>query len=268
MNTNVSLEEQLGAFGLEKIEAKIYLFLLHKPPQSVLDIARGLNLARTTIYDNGQKLIERGFVERIIKNKNQQLQAMPVSFLETVVKSEKQKAEALDDSFKELSRVLAMPANENTSTQVRYYHGKPGFQQMMWNALSAKDGHIGYSELGRIEIVGEKFLANWMEEMIKRGITDRVILPNTKDAISHLVGLTEKELRAKYQSTRVIEPDVMHISGDTTIYNNVFAVTWWKQGEVVGVEIENAELVKTQKSLFELIWKQAKPFSSKLLPKA
>jgi len=65
------------------------------------------------------------------------------------------------------------------------------------------------------------------------------------------------ELRKKYQHTRVISKDKLYISGDITIYNNVFAVAYWKHGEVVGVEIENAELVKTQRSIFELLWEIA-----------
>jgi hypothetical protein len=56
-----------------------------------------------------------------------------------------------------------------------------------------------------------------------------------------------------------MSPEKLYVSGDTTIYNNTFAVAYWKQGEVVGVEIKNAELVKTQKSIFEQLWSLAEP---------
>ena len=59
---------------------------------------------------------------------------------------------------------------------------------------------------------------------------------------------------------RIIEKDHLTITGDTTIYNNIFSVMYWKQGEIVGVEIENPELVAMQKNMFEILWKIAKPF--------
>mgnify|MGYP001612619907 FL=1 len=150
-----------------------------------------------------------------------------------------------------------------TRTQVRYYHGASGFRQMMWNALAARDEHIGYSTFGRSAIVGEKTMERWMGEMIKRKIKDRVIINPKKESLDYLTNPGQGAARSKYQNTRAIDEKILSISGDTTIYNHVFAVAWWKKGEVVGVEIENPELVKTQKSIFEILWRQAKPIKTK-----
>jgi len=253
-----SLVQQLETFGLNNTEAAIYLHLLSKQPKTILEIARDLDLPRTSVYDNAVKLAEKGLVQKIVTFKSQKLKAYPLSILQTSLDKQKahltelqEKLTALEAS---LAHVLAVPAN----TEVRYFYGPQGFRQMMWNALRGKH-HVGYSQFGRVEVVGEIFNKKLAAELVKRGVKDRVI-SNPEIVAKYLTaddGL--RELRKKYQNVRVIPKDKLYVSGDITIYNNVFAVAYWKQGEVVGVEIENAELVKTQRSIFELLWEIAKP---------
>ena len=53
----------LADFGLSSLEARIYLWLAKNQPQTILELASNLEVARTSIYDNIQKLLEKGLVE-------------------------------------------------------------------------------------------------------------------------------------------------------------------------------------------------------------
>ncbi len=260
-----NLTKQLETFGLSQIEAKIYLYLLNKPAQTILEISRNLSLPRTNIYDNSLKLIEKGLVERVIEYNTQKLKAHPLDILESVIEKNKQGVEQMQANLIDLRQKLTLTLNPLTNTEVRYFQGVEGFRQMMWNTLSATDRqHIGYSEFGRVSIVGQKFMERWMKEIYVRGIKDRVIINPTKYTLGHISHLDNQDFRKQYQNIRVLDQKVLYVSGDTTIYNHVFAVAWWKQGEVIGVEIENPELVKTQKSMFEILWKLGKPVGKSL----
>lgn len=254
-----SVQNSLLEFGLSQTETRIYLFLLNKEPQSVVEISQNLHLPRTSIYDNVLKLIEKGLLEKHILYKTQKFSAFPITILESLIDKQKSRMEKLQEEYAFLERNLMPGLLPIAVTQVRYYHGAQGFMQMMWNALSADKETTGYSEFGRADIVGQKFLEKWMEEMVKRKIKDRVITNPTIDITSYLTSNAQKK-RDLFQYTRFVDKSQLYISGDTTVYNNIFAVAYWKQGEVVGVEIENPELVKTQKSIFEQMWKLAKPF--------
>ncbi|MBI5452158.1 hypothetical protein HY945_01735 [Candidatus Gottesmanbacteria bacterium] len=198
-------------------------------------------------------------MERIVEYKRQKLRAFSVDILESVLVQEKARLTKLIKDMNFLKKNLVKGVDLTTHTQVRYYHSASGYKQMMWNSLKAQKEHFGYSELGWSQIVGSKFMKRWMEEMIKRHIHDRVIINPRKETLDHLTRPGEGEFRKKYQETRILDEKQLYISGDTTIYNNTFAVAWWRHGEVVGAEIENLELVKTQKAIFELLWKQAEP---------
>ena len=253
------LLDELEQFGLSRVEACIYLFLLDKQPKSILEIARDLNLPRTSVYDNSVKLSERGLVQKIIKHKSQKLKAYPLKILQDLIDKERTRIDTMQESLTDLEEQLRQQILPLTNTEVRYYHGRQGFQQLMWNSLEAKGETIGYSEFGRVEIVGEKFAIMHAEEMLKRKIKDRVLTNSNPEMIKHIRVKPIDKYRNIFQETRVLDETRLYVSGDTTIYNNVFAVCYWKQGEVVGVEIENEELVKTQKSIFEELWKLATP---------
>lgn len=57
---------------------------------------------------------------------------------------------------------------------------------------------------------------------------------------------------------RAIDPKIIDIKHDTYIYGDVFAYYYHYQGELFGVEIHNAEIAKTEKQMFEILWKMAK----------
>lgn len=263
MNTEENIVDKLAAFGLTREEGRVYASLLGKPAQSILALARELSLPRTTVYDLTTSLIEKGLLERIVEYKRMKVRAYEPKILEGAIQKQKDRVTQLEKNLTFLESHLPRSLNLAAQTQVRYYHGASGFRQMMWNALAARDEHVGYSIFGRSDVVGEKAVQQWMSEMIKRNIKDRVIINPKKESLRFLTKPGQHESRSIYQNTRMIDEKVLSISGDTTIYNNVFAVAWWKEGEVVGVEIENPDLVKTQKSIFEILWKLAKPLGVK-----
>lgn len=257
------LESKLVDFDLSLVEAKIYLHLLNKQPQTVLSLARELRIPRTSVYDNVLKLVEKGLLERVVKFKSQEFKASPLDQLSRTVEKEKRKVESLAQTLDQLKQILVNPIDPSTSTQVRYYHGTSGIQQMMWNATKAIKETVGYSVYGRVEIVGSTFMKKFIEVFIENKIRDRVIVNPTKQTLD----IIKKDVKpGRHQNTfndiRYLPQSQLYVSGDTTIYNNIFAVAYWKQGEIVGVEIENAELVHTQKTIFETLWKLAKPVAT------
>lgn len=251
---------RIADFGLTKIEAGLYVLLQNRPPQTILQLSRLLEVPRTTIYDCVQKLSEMGLVERLIKYKTQQIQAAPLSSLDLLISKEKARLERLSGNLDFIKANLSIKNITGTQTQIKYYYGREGLRQIMWNALSAEKETIGYSEFGRAEVLGDKFVKDWITEFRARGLRDRVVINDSEKILSHI---KTNVLPGKHQMTlddiRIIGADQFYVSGDTTIYNNIFAVCYWRQGELVGVEIENPELVKAQKSIFEILWSKALP---------
>jgi sugar-specific transcriptional regulator TrmB len=251
----------LQEFGLPEVATRIYISLISGQPQTILEMAAELKIPRTSVYDNVQKLQEKGLVEKIVTFKSQKIAAQPIEYLQTAIEVQRAKLDRLGEKLGEIKEILAHKQVNVPETQVRYYKGAEGIRQIMWNVLKADKQTVGYSEFGRMEVIGREFTERWSDEFRERKLVDRVItnptIPVKKYIKNVVLGGVKHQL--DIENIRFFPQEKLYITGDTTIYNNIYAVCYWRQGEVVGVELENPEFVKTQKTMFELLWKLAKP---------
>ena len=104
--------------------------------------------------------------------------------------------------------------------------------------------------------VGRDFAEKLRAERVKRKLSDREI-QNTDQAGSMSNWTSVKNYGQVYQA-RFLPRKVIDIKHDTYIYNNVFAFFNFAGGELFGLEIHNAEIAKTQKQIFEVLWQMAK----------
>ena len=256
---NRQLVSQLVSFGITRTEAQLYLYLVNKPPRSVLTIATELNRPRTSVYDDLQKLADKGLVERVARHKSHAVKAYPIAILQAYIDEQKAHAEALQRKLTVLQQHLPQVSTSDKSTEVRYYYGAKGLEQMVWNTLKTRNELMGYSQFSLTQIISQHFVDRYNLELKQRGIRNRIITnPENVDTWRQSTKPVEDYTR-ELQQCRVIQPEKLRISGDTTIYDNIFAVAYWEHGEVLGVEIEHAEIAKMQQSIFELLWTQSAP---------
>jgi sugar-specific transcriptional regulator TrmB len=260
MDNKDTIRNNLARFGLTKPESDIYLALYGQDPMTVVDLTKSTRLPRTTIYDTVDKLIEKSLIEKCVKYKTTAFRAFPITILEDTILQEESRVRSLSDSLSELSKLLPTISKPTGQTEVRYYHGAFGFKQMITRTLEAENGTIGYSQFGRVEVVGEKFMNWWKEEMRIRKIHDRVITNDMPEIRKFLTMPKEKSTRDPFQETRVLPRSKLAVSGDITIYNNIYAITIWNDSEITGIEIESPLVISLQKSIFETLWDIAKPW--------
>lgn len=254
MVDNLDIKQSLLNLGLDDMESTVYMELVNSTGLTLLELTRRLDIPRTTLYRLCQGLCDKRFAEWVILENTRKVKAIRPERLDFLVAEQKGKLENTETSLKSLQDMLKQSAPNLPGTEVRYYQGKEGIQQIMWNALQAQDETLGYSVFGRIEVVGKAFTEKYNHEFYKRNLVDRVLI--NKKLIPRVAEFVHKgSLHGEdYDDIRVIDDDKFYIAGDTIIYNNVLAMSFWEHGEVVGVEIENPELAKIQKGIFEILW--------------
>lgn len=249
----------LHALGLSELEAKIYASLVDKPSQTALQLSRSLAIPRTSVYDTLIRLGERGLVERVLRSKSTSYKASPVTSFTKLMKDQQDQLDSMSNALKTLESQLKTRVGSPKNTEVRYYQGAEGMRQMIWNSLRAEHEIVGYSVFGRVDVVGEKFYNNYVEEFRSRHLVDRAIANPTERTIGYI---NKNVVGGKHQQSldniRLLPTKELYIAGDTSIYNNIYAVCYWQGHEVVGIEIENPDYVRHELSIFNLLWEQAK----------
>lgn len=259
MADTLDITGQLQILGLSDQEAQLYLTLLPQGTTPILRLTQDLNLPRTTVYRLCQNLVDRGFLAWVVTRQGKKIQAVPPEKLTQIVKRQQAKLEATQSALKSLTAYQHSLHAQLPQTQVRYYHGKAGMKQVIWNTLQAKRGIIGYSGFARNEIVGQAFETDYAAERNPKKITDIVIINQVSPGLQ--LCLDQYPETVKFTRLYLLNQPDFQITGDTYIYNDIYAVNFWNESEIVGVEIQNSELVALQTAIFSQLLKLAKPLA-------
>lgn len=252
----------LENLGLNNEEITIYLALIEKGPLTILELSRDTGINRTRVYRLLEKLKRKGIIDEVIEEHKTLAKACEIENLELLIKDKEAKTKYLRETFPHISdmlsgkRVLSQP-----NTKVLFYRGKEGIRQQVWNTLHAKKEAIGYSYRPLVDLIGNYYL-QWREEWIKRNLIFRDLysdeyLKGRKKGVYDNISSPAKNFRSLY-----ISPEILDINHQVDIYNNVLSFYNWHEGEIFGVEIYNEKIAQTQKQLFEIVWKMARPVKS------
>ena len=257
MNKQI-LSTQLEQFGLDTIEVQIYLNLLETGVKTPLDLSRETNINRTKIYRYLERLKIKKLVEEVNSGRGIHLQASDPENLQFLLLEKEHQVSAQKELLPTLLQTLTtIPNRQQSSFEMKQYHGDEGLKQMLWNRLSAKKEILLYGYKTMNEVVGRKFAEILREEQVKKKITVYE-LEEEVDPGNFSGKFTYTDVRnwKQYFIPRYIDPKKLKIRQYTCIYNNTVAVMNWENGVKAGVEIVNELYASMQRQLFWNIWNQ------------
>lgn len=263
----VNLNNALQEFGLTDQQSKIYLLLIKHKELRIHEIVKLSGIPRSSVYENLDNLFVLGLIEENIEDSYKKFRAYPITSLGHRLDEEIRELKQKSIKLSKLENLIADEFTEPASNafHIRNYSGKSGARQLFWNTLKAKGPVDVYSEWGRSKYLGVRFYERFVTQSLNKNIVERVIIAKS-DKTFKLVQehLGSSVSRTKPNSVRVIVDGSIKITGETFIYDNIFAQVYLKNGEIHGFEIENPHFVKSQKSIFRYLWQTASPLSEHL----
>ena len=249
--------EQLKSLGFSSQQAKIYLELSQRGELRIQEICGTTSIPRSSVYDAIETLEKKGLVEKIIGDSHVKISAYPLETLRNNLRQQAKELQALNEKLDKVERSLANSSREYTDqpTKVRYYRGKSGARQLFWNTLKAQDAVYVYSDWGRSKYIGPTFYERFVSESKQRHIKEQVLINPTSEKLAQIKTFEGSTTSRTYRTDiRAIDPKQIRISGETFIYNNIYAVIYLKHGELNGFEIESQDFVTMQRSVFKTLW--------------
>lgn len=253
MVVNRSLVQVMKQIGLTAKHVVVYETLLTKPSSTPLQIAHETKLNRSSLYRYLEELRKKGLVELILGDKTCKYAADPLGLTQYLL-SEEVRVENLKKTIPSLVASLARRNNYKES-EVKYFRGVEGLKQMLWNVVSSGKEYVGLGYENWNTSAGKNFAEKLRQKNMEMGTKSREISNDPDDGFGYT------ELGNKYgdiYSHRRIEKKILEIKHDTYIYGDIFAYYYHSPDEYFGVEIHNGEIAKTEKQMFEILWKIAK----------
>ncbi len=250
---NKSLLRIIKQMGLTSKHALIYEILNKKPATTPLQLSRETKLNRSSLYRYLEELRESGLVELVLGDKTSKYRTSPDGF-DRYLASEELRVTSLKKEIPALLR--ALPKTEDGErSEIKYFQGKEGLKQMLWNVVASGHDFVGLGYEDWNTSVGKTFAERLRVKNIETGARSREIT-NDKDDDFEYTTLGEKY--HKVYEHRGINATILEIKHDTYIYGDVFAYYYHYEDEFFGVEIHNKEIAKTERQMFEILWKMAK----------
>ena len=253
------VKNDLKILDLAEKEIDVYWLLLHEGTQSVYQLSKRLSIPRSTLYGIVNIMVQKGFLVWVPKGKGKRnVEAVQPATLRKNFHKKKQNILQAQKVISSLKSYIGLVKQEPFTTNVKYYSGVEGLEQIVWNTLSSRDKNMyGYSSWDRNKFLSKKYIDIHQKEALLRGPKDHVIV-NEKRILKEDFSVILNYMEIYPLEMRYLPSKDLYISGDTYIYDNVFAIAFYKNENIFGVEIENEEFVKVQKSIFDNLWKQAK----------
>lgn len=244
-----TFEAELLKLGLNEKEVTIYLTLLSHGPSSVRKLAGISGVNRGTTYDALRSLKERGLICFYNEDSKQCFVAEDPSRLhELMVQREAEMTrakQAIDELIPELRSLHDRGANRPVA---RYYEGPQGVRTILLDVLDSMEkeeekAYYVYSSSAVRDAGLYELFPDYTSERIRRGIHVKTIALGPGGTTA---GLDER----RWIKADKAAPTYILIYGGKCAF-----ISLNTSGMLVGVVIENAGIFKTQKLLFEALWR-------------
>lgn len=237
----------LTQLGLSEKEADVYLTTLELGMSPASVIARKSKIKRTTVHEILGRLSEKGLVEYFMRKHTRYFSVLsPKSLVE---KYEGHVA----DLRSSLPALLAVENRIVGKPKVSYFEGKEDLRRLYLDPLNQSGEVLNYFDPAKVlGYFGEPWLRNHViKTRVERKIQVRVIMPDSPLA-HRFRERGAKELR----TAKIITEPAINFPNEIYIYGNRFSV--FSFDDDMAMLIESADVVKTQRAIFELAWSSAK----------
>jgi sugar-specific transcriptional regulator TrmB len=242
----MDIPEALATLGLNDKQVSVYLALIQLGKGSAYSIADKSGQKRPTTYVVLGELVDKGLAERVPRVRKQLYRAISpdqaFKFLE----------ERLSLAKEKLPELLAMTTGADTKVSAVYFEGIKGIKQVMSYKQDEDKGKevVGfYATSHNVPKELFDYFDEWNATRYKKGVAVRAIVPDHESLLS----FRESDRKAG-RNMKVIP--FTEFSSEVAIEISERVVRIQDYKNLQGVAIENAEVAKTLREIFEMIWKR------------
>ncbi|EKE14232.1 MAG: Transcriptional regulator, TrmB [uncultured bacterium] len=248
----IKLFQLITNLGLDDKEARVYLAVLELGSETASKIAKKAEVDRVNSYNMLTSLKNRGLISEVEKSGVKYFSAESPEKLLSLGKETKEKIETnltMLQSF--LPNFLSLyKTGETRKPKVRFYEGKKGYLSVYKGILEDKPKEflaiVNYAEFKKL--VDVQYEEAWVKQRIKLGIKLRWL-----DFDSPSLRQERQEKNKKLRQIKFL-PNKYKCSGGLFIYPHKL-IFFSTSEEFMAVVIENEELAKFSRMVFELLWK-------------
>lgn len=239
------LYKNLIDLGLNKNEAEVYLTLLSLGETSILGISKACLVKRTTVYSVIESLKKMGLVRTHQNGFKRRYVAEDPKQLYKIFDKKRQELK------NNLSEFSALYNNPGEGGIIKHYEGIEAVKNVFDSVLDdfgPGDEYLVISDSGKFLEQDEKYFRKFILKRSKRAVGSRMLLQDSSVARRY-----KKEEDVHKMKIKILPKDVMLTTNLTITPKKI--IIHQLVAPAMAIVIENRNVVKMTKEMFELIWK-------------
>ncbi len=245
-------QDKLLQLGLNKNEAKVYITLLRSGQSSAGELIKKTEFHRNIVYDNLEKLIDKGLVTFIIEGKRKVFQAASPEMITEFVEKEQVKLDVKKQVANEIKKeVIKIQSTIEDKQEATIFRGIDGIKAVLQDTLKTDKDYLAFGAPKlSLDIIGSTYWENYTQKRVEKNMKVKMIF-------SESLRKWSKIIENKHTILRFL-PKTIDSFSETIIYGNKVVIIVWSEKPIATL-IRDKNLAESYKQYFSLLWKQAKP---------
>lgn len=236
--------------GMNKNEAKTYISLIKFRKADAHQIIQDTKFHKNIVYDNLEKLIDKGLVTFILEGKKKIFQLTSANAIIDNIEEKQKVLEQYKKKAVEISKEIEKSIKINPQKQeANIFRGINGIKSFYQETLKGGEFVTFGGPQKSIEIMGETFWFNYDLKRAEKKIKARLIF---NYSIKHHGEKIKNKLTEVKYFDKEFEPNT-----ETHIQDDKVGIIVWSDEPVLFL-IQNKLVAESYKKYFEKMWKQAK----------
>ena len=241
----------LERIGLNRNEAKVFLALLKNGPSIASELVKITGFHRNIIYDNLDKLSERGLVTYMNEGGKRKFAVAPPEAIDGMLERESDALEARKGIARSIMpEISAELAKSKQKQSAMIYGGRKAFRGLLREVISSGSYLAMGISNASVEILGAEFWENFIMQVKKNRVRERLLL-NSDFRMS--IPLASP----KYTELRIL-PSASDMITEVLIYSDKVAIMVYSDPPIATV-IEDRFVRDSFAKYFEHLWSVSRP---------
>jgi len=241
------LENELSTLGFTTLEIKVYLGLFKLGGSTANKISVETKLNRTNVYGALNKLMDKGVVSYVVKNRVKWFEAKSPSSVILLIKEKEAELKQIEKNIvNNLKNIPKADSETKNPLEASIFVGKKGLRLIFEEILEAGKpiSILAAKSLQLRSFLGPYFLL-WNKTRDQLRIKQRSLFPRSiRDTVEHE--------HSKYFSYKFLE-DTFDNPTTTIIYGDICLFIQWSD-EPIAIKIHNKEIARSHQNYFDALW--------------
>jgi len=247
-------EQSLIQIGLSYPQAIIYEALVKNGPLKAGKITQKTPFKRGLVYKALEDMLKDDLIEKIEEiGRVAVFQAKhPLSLKDYAEQRERKAKDARMALEGMISSIVSEYNLSSGKPGILFYEGIEGVKKAMWDTLTSKELIYAYADVTLVDKHIKKINEAYVKQRNALKIKKRLLYSDSLEARERLRKLREGT------DARIVEK-LPHLGASIQVYDNKVCYITLTDENKIGVIIEDENIYKTHKTLFESMWNFAKP---------